>query len=109
MQNFYSGCLCYVKVLENDKDTKVKIFAENAEILQPIIDYIIRLYDKHDNVSIADVLFGAWAKGYGPEIDVYAKYTLDQHPNHHIIVRHHKKNEDYAQYVLTIDGFKKES
>lgn len=33
MNEFYPGCLCYVKVLGNDEDTTVKVFAESDEFL----------------------------------------------------------------------------
>lgn len=107
MRNFYPGCLCYIKVLENDEDITVKVFAEDDEILSPIIDYIIRLYNRHEDISVADVLFGAWATGYGPEINAYTKHILDQNLRDHIMVRYCKENEKYVRYVLTIDGFRK--
>lgn len=109
MNNFYPGCLCCIKVLSNDEDTIIKVFAEDDNIFQPIIDYITRLYDRHEEVTVADVLFGAWATRYGSEIEAYTKYILHQNPNDQIVIRHHTDNEKYAQYVLTISGFKKES
>lgn len=106
MAKFYSGCLCYIRVLENDGSIIVKLFAEDDDVFRPIVDYVMRLYDRDGNISVADVLFGAWAKGYGPEIEDYTKCVLTQNPSDHILVRHNVKNEKYAQYVLTVDGFK---
>lgn len=66
----------------------------------------MRLYDRHDEVSVADVLFGAWVKNYGSEMNAFTKYILSQNPSDHILIRHHRGNEKYAEYVLTISGFK---
>lgn len=104
---FFPGCLCGIRISENGT---ARLFSMYEFELYVIADELLKIYRENDKITLEDILIVSCAKSTSKELEKeFKKIVLSDNIEDHILIELIPGNEDYARYVLTIDGFYKES